>query len=217
MAFQPDCEGKREHDQAFRKGSSLRRSLGSMKSRIIASLFAATALTACVTAPLPPRRVARAPAPVPAPPPVNLTKVYFYPNQGQSEEQQDRDRYDCHLWAAKQTGFDPSQHIAPREERATVVPARSPGETVGTAAVVGAVIGAVIAGPGNAGRGAVVGAVAGTAAGSAAAANDQAVADAANAGAARRQARGAGRYEQEAADYRRAMSACLTGRGYSVR
>ncbi len=29
--------------------------------------------------------------------------------------------------------------------------------------------------------------------------------------------RGAGRYEQEAADYRRAMSACLTGRGYSVR
>jgi hypothetical protein len=199
-------------------GSSLRGSLYRMRTKIIASFFAAAALTACVTAPLPPRRAARAlPAPAPAPAPVNPVKVYFYPTQGQSEEQQDRDRYDCHVWAVKQTGFDPSQHITPREERATVVPARSPGETVGTAAVVGAVIGAAIAGPGNAGRGAVVGAMVGTAAGSAAAADDQAAANAANTASARRHARGAGRYEQEAADYRRAMSACLTGRGYSVR
>jgi len=29
--------------------------------------------------------------------------------------------------------------------------------------------------------------------------------------------RGQGRYEREAAEYRRAMSACLEGRGYSVR
>lgn len=197
-----------------------------MNTRIITLLAVTAVLAACVTAPLPPRRAARAPepvapaptpAPAPAPEPVSLTKVYFYPTQGQSEEQQDRDRYDCHVWAVKQTGFDPSQQIAPRDVRATVVPARPAGETVGTAAVVGAVLGAAIAGPGNAGRGAVAGAVAGTVAGSAAAASDQAAADAANAAAARRHARGAGRYEQEAADYRRAMSACLTGRGYSVR
>jgi hypothetical protein len=190
-----------------------------MNRKTLALLLSAAVLSACVTAPLPPRQAARprAPAPAPAQPPASLTKVYFYPMQDQSEEQQDRDRYDCHVWAVKQTGFDPSQHIAPREVRATVVPARAPGETVGTAAIVGAVLGAAIAGPGDLGKGAVLGAVAGTAVGSAAAANEQAEADAANAAAVRRHARGAGKYEQEAADYRRAMSACLAGRGYSVR
>ena len=59
--------------------------------------------------------------------------------------------------------------------------------------------------------------MAGTVAGSAVVAADQANADAVNATAARRSARGSGRYQQEAADYRRAISACLTGRGYSVR
>lgn len=192
-----------------------------MNIRTVALLVASASLAACVTRPLPPSRVNRAPAPArtpaPAPPPISLTKVYFYPTQGQTEEQQDRDRYDCHVWAVKQTGFDPTQQIVPREERGTVVPARPPGETIGAAAAVGAVIGAAVAGPGNMGKGAVVGALAGTAAGSAAAASDQAAANAENAAVARRNARGLGRYEQEAAEYRRAMSACLTGRGYSVR
>lgn len=192
-----------------------------MNRKTLALLLAATVLSACVTAPLPPRESERKPQGrsrvQPAPPAAAPTKVFFYPMQDQSAEQQDRDRYDCHVWAVKQTGFDPSQHIAPREVRATVVPARAPGETIGAAAVVGAVIGAAIAGPGDLGKGAVVGAVAGTAVGSAAAANAQAEADAANAATARRQVRGGGKYEQEAADYRRAMSACLTGRGYSVR
>lgn len=171
-------------------------------------VFGAAVLTAC--APLPPR---------PSPPvqqPVDLTRVYFYPMQGQSEAQQDRDRYDCHVWAVKQTDFDPTRHLAPREV-STVVPARNPGETIGAAAAVGAVLGAIVAGPGDVGKGAVVGAMAGTVAGSAVVAADQASADAVNAAAARRNARGSGRYDQEAAGYRRAISACLTGRGYSVR
>lgn len=176
-----------------------------MNSKTLAIVLGAAVLTAC--APLPPRPSA------PAPQPVNLTKVYFYPTQGQSEAQQDRDRYDCHVWAVKQTDFDPTQHLAPREV-ATVVPDRDPAQTVGTAAIVGAVLGAVIAGPGDVGKGAVVGAMAGTVAGSAAVASDQAHADAVNAANARR---GSGRYQHEAADYRRAISACLSGRGYSVR
>jgi hypothetical protein len=178
-----------------------------MNRKSIAFVLGAAVLAAC--APLPPR---------PAPPvqqPVNLTKVYFYPMQGQSEGQQDRDRYDCHLWAVKQTDFDPTRYLAPREVSA-VVPARNPGETVGGAAAIGAVLGAIIAGPGDVGKGAVVGAMAGAVAGSAAVAADQADADAANA-AARDNARGSGRYQHEAAEYRRAISACLTGRGYSVR
>ena len=181
-----------------------------MNSRFLVALGAAAALSACVNVP-PPR-----PAP-PAPEPVNLTKVYFYPTEGQSAAQQDRDRYDCHVWAVKQTGFDPTQLSVPREVRATVVPARAPGETVGAAAIAGAVIGAAVAGPGDAGKGAVVGAMAGTVAGSAVAAGDQARADAANAEASRHNARVVGRYQQQAAGYRRAISACLKGRGYSVR
>ena len=147
-------------------------------------------------------------------PPPSLTKVYFYPSQGQSAEQQDRDRYDCYLWAVNQTGFDPSRQIAPGSSRATVVPARAPGETIAAAAAVGAVIGAVAASPGEGGKGALVGALAGTVVGSAAA---SAEADEARVIQARTDRRGYGRYEREAAEYRRAMSACLEGRGYSVR
>jgi hypothetical protein len=33
----------------------------------------------------------------------------IYPAKGQSQAQQDRDRYECHSWAVKQTGFDPSR------------------------------------------------------------------------------------------------------------
>jgi hypothetical protein len=35
--------------------------------------------------------------------------IYAYPAKGQTQSQQDRDRYECHSWAVKQTGFDPSR------------------------------------------------------------------------------------------------------------
>jgi hypothetical protein len=174
------------------------------KSRLILAFMTVAGLGACAYAPE---------QPVAAAPP-NLTKVYFYPAQGQTEAQQDRDRYDCYVWSVDQTGFDPSRSIAPRDLRATVVPARSPGETVAAGAVVGALIGAAVAGPGNGAEGALVGAVAGTAVGAAAA---SAEAEQASVVPTRYNHRGYGRYERQAAEYRRAMSACLEGRGYSVR
>lgn len=177
-----------------------------MKARITSTLLAAAVLTACASAP-PPRAAA------PPPPPVNLTKVFFYPSQGQSEAQQDRDRYDCHVWSVRQSGFDPTLHIPPRE-RAAYVPARPPGQTVGAAAAVGAIIGAATSRPGDAAEGAVVGAVAGSLVGAVAV---SAEADSARAVATRHDARDADRYERDSAGYRRAMSACLEGRGYSVR
>jgi hypothetical protein len=36
-------------------------------------------------------------------------QLYVYPLKQQSSEQQDRDRYECHSWATRQTGFDPSR------------------------------------------------------------------------------------------------------------
>jgi hypothetical protein len=32
-----------------------------------------------------------------------------YPKNGQSQDQQGKDKFECHHWAAQQTGFDPSQ------------------------------------------------------------------------------------------------------------
>lgn len=151
-------------------------------------------------------------SPPPSAPPASLTKVLFYPLQDQSAARQDRDRYDCYVWSVDQTGFDPSRRIAPREARATVVP--SPAQTVGTAAVLGAAVGAVAAGPDDVLEGALVGAAAGTVVGAAAVGARQQEAGLVEA---RYNGGGYGRYEREAAEYRRAMSACLEGRGYSVR
>jgi hypothetical protein len=39
----------------------------------------------------------------------NSADLFVYPKNGQSAEQMARDRYECHRWAADQTGFDPSQ------------------------------------------------------------------------------------------------------------
>lgn len=45
------------------------------------------------------------PAGAPAP---AAAELYLYPRNGQSEAQQATDRYECHRWAADQTGFDPT-------------------------------------------------------------------------------------------------------------
>lgn len=173
------------------------------KKTPIAALVAAAVLTACASTP--PTTTAAAPAAA------SLTKVYFYPLQGQSEAQQERDRYDCYVWAARQTGFDPSRRIAPREARATVVPARDPNADIAVAGATGAVIGAIAAPRGDTAKGALIGGVAGAMLGAAVSSAE------ARSAAAAEPPRMGGRYAQEAAEYRRAMSACLEGRGYSVR
>ncbi len=40
------------------------------------------------------------------PPPSN--QLFIYPKNGQSSQQQETDRYECHRWAVKQSGFDPT-------------------------------------------------------------------------------------------------------------
>ena len=36
-------------------------------------------------------------------------ELFVYPKKGQSEEELAADRYECHSWAVRQTGFDPTQ------------------------------------------------------------------------------------------------------------
>ena len=178
-----------------------------------AVLAAALALLAgCVESP-PPRRVYRDPPPPPRP----NTEVYAYPQQGQTPEQTDRDRYDCHEWAVKQSNFDPSAPGTPPHDRVVVASGPPPGTNTAIGAVAGAVLGAVIAGPRNSGFGAVAGGITGAAIGStgdaANAQNQQAQIQAARA----QDARQAAAMDQKASNYRRAISACLEGRGYSVK
>ena len=42
-------------------------------------------------------------------PPAAGDSLFVYPKNGQNADQQARDRYECHRWAADQTGFDPTR------------------------------------------------------------------------------------------------------------
>src|ERR1700722_893310 len=80
--------------------------------------------------------------------------LYIYPAKGQNQALQDKDRYECHSWAAKQTGFDPSRpstSVASSDQPKPYQPSQ-PHVVKGAApgAAPGAVCGAVT---GNAGKG----------------------------------------------------------------
>jgi hypothetical protein len=171
------------------------------------AVVVALVLAGCETTPV------RSPPP---PPPVSVpTTVYAYPRSGQTPAQLDRDRYECHVWAVRQSGFDPSrQAVAPQQSARVVVP--SGPSSVLPGAAIGAGIGALAGSPWNPGAGALAGAAAGAVAGAAA---DTSRANRANQVAQAQQAnadRNAARVAQNATNYRRALSACLEGRGYSV-
>lgn len=146
-----------------------------------------------------------------------VTQIYFYPTKGQSTEQQSRDHYACYNWAVDQTGFDPSVSSIVPEQRVRVVPMPPPGHDTVIMSIAGAVLGALIAGPRHAGGGALIGAAGGAMAG--------AVSDASRAESARQleeayQNRNLARdlhNEKMALQFRRAMSACMEGRGYTVK
>jgi len=184
-----------------------------MTSRSFVAVLALFSIAACATEP-PPVVVREEP-----PPPD--TNVYFYPSEGRtiSADQQDRDRYECNGWAVQKTGFDPSLPNVPPHQRVRVVASGPPpGANVAAGAVTGAVVGAAVSNPWHAGKGAVLGAIAGAAIGGIADAERNAEAnrieDTANNRAHDAQA---AVFERRATDYRRAMMACLEGRGYSVR
>jgi hypothetical protein len=145
-----------------------------------------------------------------------VTQVYFYPKSGQTTQQQSRDHYECYNWAMDQTGFDPSASSIPNEQRVRVVPMPPPGHDTVVMSIAGAVLGALIAGPRHAVGGALIGGASGAAVGAASDISRQESArQMEEAYANHNQARDL-HYERNALDFRRAMSSCLEGRGYSV-
>jgi hypothetical protein len=158
---------------------------------------------------------------MPAPPPPTVaplpdTRVYVYPTAGQDAAQLDRDRYECHVWSVRQSGFDPSVAQAAPHQRVEVVAMPPPGTGTVAGAATGAIIGAAVSSPYQTGGGALIGAAAGAILG---AASDSARAQQAAETQQRINAANDQRdygLDQLASNYRRALSACLQGRGYTV-
>ncbi len=164
------------------------------------------ALAGCVTAPSRPVYGYSVPPPD--------TTVYAYPERGQSADEQSRDRYECSLWAVKQSGFDPSAADVPQAYRVRVAGGPPPGTGTAIGAIAGAVLGAAMAGDDDAGAGAVFGAVTGAMIGSA---SDAARAQQNEAVMSEQAQQQQAALAHGAADYRRALGACLDARGYSVK
>lgn len=145
----------------------------------------------------------------------NAQQQYVFPKNGQTPEQQKKDEFDCHTWAVKETGFDPITAAQTPPPAAPSGPAAAEkgsgvkGAAKGAAA--GAAIGAVA---GDAGKGAAIGAVAGGAGGRVRSKNKAEDAQHQQATQAQAVATDTAKKQQE---YQKARSACLDGKGYSVK
>ena len=134
-------------------------------------------------------------------------ELIIFPGQGQSDEQMEQDKYSGYQWAKKETGFDPME--APK---ATEAPPKEEPKKGGVlrGAAGGAIVGGIIDGSDGAKKGAAAGGVVG--------------------GVRRgRQNREqqykeeqwaqdqTAQYSQRRNTYNRAYSACLEGKGYTVK
>ena len=140
------------------------------------------------------------------------SSLYIYPLKNQTNEQQDRDRYECHSWAVQQNGYDPSRAYPNNPNYLDPQPYRPSQPHVlkaaGRGAALGAVGGAIT---GNAGKGAAAGAAMGGMAGGFRWMDER------RNQTTQHQSNVAAAAASQQANYTRAMSACLEGRGYSVK
>jgi hypothetical protein len=130
-------------------------------------------------------------------------QLYVYPQRGQSPQQQQKDQAECNGWAMQQSGYNPGMTAG-----APPPPPPGGGAVRGGArgAAVGAVGGAI---GGNAGKGAAIGAATGAVFGGM---RRNAENRAYQSEVAAQQSQVAAQQE----NFRRALAACLTGRGYTV-
>ena len=144
-------------------------------------------------------------------------ELVIYPAKNQSKERMEKDKFECYSWAKGQTGFDPMampQATTPRpaQQQKSVAGGAVKGGVGGAA--LGAGIGAIAGGSSGAGKGAGIGALAGgTLGGVRSHSQNQQAEQAQN----QREQEQLAQYQQGRNNYNRAYSACLEGRGYTVR
>jgi hypothetical protein len=131
-----------------------------------------------------------------------------FPAKGQAAAQQSTDESYCYNWAKQQTGYDPV--APPPPPAAAPVEAKKGGAVKGAAkgAAAGAAVGAVA---GDTGEGAAIGATAGAVKGR----RDQKKDTAAAQKESEQKAQAAGQAQTD--QYKKAFSACMEGKGYSVK
>ena len=143
---------------------------------------------------------------------VSAQEPFIYPDKGQSQEQMEKDKYECYNWAKGQTGFDP---MAPPTATTPPPQAGAPEGGVVKGATRGALVGlAVGAIAGDAGKGAAIGAASGGLFGGMRRQDQKRQEEQAEQQWAQQQA---AQYNQNRSAYNRAYSACLEGRGYTVK
>ena len=143
--------------------------------------------------------------------------VFVYPENQQPADQQQYDEMDCYNWAKSQTSIDPMGPLTPvrQVEKADNAAKGSRVRGAARGAAGGAMIGAIA---GDAGKGAAVGATAGTMRGGRQVRQGKAQAEQ-NYQQAQAQAKqqAAATDQQKIATFKKAFSACVEGRGYSVK
>jgi len=134
--------------------------------------------------------------------------LVVFPAKGHNAQAQSKDEGDCYTWAKQQTNYDPV--APPPAPTAAPVEAKKGGAVKGAAkgAAAGAAIGAIA---GDTGTGAGVGAAAGAMKGR----KTQKEANAQAEQKSQEQAKAAGQAQTD--QYKKAFSACMEGKGYTVK
>ncbi len=141
--------------------------------------------------------------------------LYVFPSAGQTKGIQLSEEQQCYDWAQQQSGIDPTKVTANTDSAAKAAGDQAASATQGAAvggAARGAAAGALIgAAAGDAGTGAAVGATAGAIGGRRARKRAEAQAEQAGANQAVAQA------NDKIVQFKKAMTACLEGKGYTVK
>jgi hypothetical protein len=160
-------------------------------------------------------------AAAPAPAPMTMKEVkqklgmIVYPAKGQTAAQQESDEYGCLVWAADQLGIKPGTPPPDAKAAGAAAAAKVDSATAGVAvksaakgAAAGAIIGSI---SGNAGAGAGYGAAAGAIGGRRAKKQAAASADA------EAQKKVEAEHKAKMDSLKKAMSACLEPKGYTIK
>ena len=135
-------------------------------------------------------------------------ELFIYPAMGQSAEQQDKDKFECYFWALNDSGFDPM--ALPTTSSAPPKSQKKSGGAI-TGALGGAVLGGVL---GDSGKSAKRGAVAGGLIGGVRQSSKNTRTEQKRSDWERKES---ANYANNRNNYNRAYSACLEGRGYTVK
>lgn len=134
-------------------------------------------------------------------------KLVVFPANKQNHQQQKNDEFECYLWAMEQTGIDPL-NLPKVETQVQTGPTGGAVRGAAGGAAAGTAIGAIA---GDAGKGAAIGATAGAMKGMRAGRQAQTQQNQQS------QAQAASKEEEIKNSFLKAFSACMEGKGYTVK